>query len=79
MIAFKCGQCGEATEVPQSQAGEVEICPKCKTPNWIPSLRPSPDQMLADPINASYRESGRSSIIQAAQAQRVSGTISSSV
>ncbi|MDD4890912.1 MAG: hypothetical protein PHU85_13405 [Phycisphaerae bacterium] len=41
MIEFKCGQCGEEMEAPQSQAGDVERCPQCKSPNRVPFLFPS--------------------------------------
>jgi len=36
MIEFKCGQCGAGMEAPQSQAGGVESCPQCGSPNRVP-------------------------------------------
>jgi len=36
MIEFKCGQCGAEMEAPQSQAGGVERCPRCGSPNRVP-------------------------------------------
>jgi DNA-directed RNA polymerase subunit RPC12/RpoP len=36
MIEFKCGQCGAEMEAPQSQAGGVERCPQCGSPNRVP-------------------------------------------
>jgi len=38
MIEFKCGQCGAEMEAPQSQAGGVERCPQCGSPNRVPKL-----------------------------------------
>lgn len=38
MIEFKCSQCGEGMEAPQSLAGEMLECPKCGLPNRVPSL-----------------------------------------
>ena len=37
MIEFKCDQCGAEMESPDSQAGEVEVCPQCRAPNRVPT------------------------------------------
>jgi hypothetical protein len=47
MIDFKCGQCGEEMEAPQSLAGETENCPKCGKRNHIPGLAVPGDLCVA--------------------------------
>ncbi len=42
MIHFKCYCCGSVLESPESQAGESEVCPACKTPNRVPKPAPEP-------------------------------------
>ena len=51
MIVFKCGQCGEEMEAPQSEAGKVGTCPECKAINRVPRLAQSawqPTEPLAE-------------------------------
>ena len=40
MIEFKCALCSAEMEAPQSQAGEVETCPRCGVRNRVPLLPP---------------------------------------
>lgn len=41
MIEFKCSQCGEGMEAPQSLAGQTEECPTCGSTQPIPLLQES--------------------------------------
>ncbi len=36
MIEFKCSQCGETMQAPESLAGETEKCPKCGALRRVP-------------------------------------------
>lgn len=42
MIEFRCSQCGEALEAPDSMAGEKLQCPKCRFPEKIPESHEGP-------------------------------------
>ncbi|MEX0776121.1 MAG: hypothetical protein WD042_10480 [Phycisphaeraceae bacterium] len=42
MIDFKCSQCGEGMEAPESLAGQTQECPKCGAMRRVPGSR-SPD------------------------------------
>jgi len=48
MIAFKCRSCHQVIEAPGSRAGQIEVCPTCRTPVEVP--RPRAD---AAPVAAS--------------------------
>ena len=37
MIRFICAGCRQPLEVPDSQAGQIEICPGCQMPNEVPT------------------------------------------
>ena len=43
MIQFKCSQCGEALEAPDSMQGERLQCPKCRYPELVPVPEKEPD------------------------------------
>ncbi|MBI9015639.1 MAG: hypothetical protein JEZ07_00095 [Phycisphaerae bacterium] len=37
MIQFRCTQCDEAMEAPESMTGELLQCPRCKYPGKVPA------------------------------------------
>lgn len=45
MIEYKCLSCGAPMSSPESMAGEIEACPKCKVVRAVPELpdRPKPE------------------------------------
>lgn len=51
MITFHCSICGIELQVPNSRASQMEVCPECHSPNWVPQRtprsRPSADQASA--------------------------------
>ena len=72
MIVFTCELCGVEMEAPQSEAGKVEKCPKCKTLNRVPTAtrpaKPGPDA-LAD-MGESPREEATPKQASASQQTR---------
>lgn len=36
MIRYRCQVCGSQLQSPAFMAGETEVCPHCKTANWVP-------------------------------------------
>lgn len=51
MINFKCFQCGEGLEVPESLAGQPIKCGSCRQTNLVPPAPepPAPEPVIADP------------------------------
>ncbi|MCK4629776.1 MAG: hypothetical protein KAT56_12285 [Sedimentisphaerales bacterium] len=43
MIQFKCSQCEEPLEAPESMQGERLQCPKCRYPELVPALEEEPE------------------------------------
>ena len=62
MITFKCSQCKEVMEAPDSMTGEMLQCPNCKFPELVPEPEGEPEPIAIEMEAGESEEEGVSEI-----------------